>query len=40
MCVYGGVSKDQQRREIKGGVDVVVATPGRLKDLCQEKSKR
>lgn len=31
--VYGGVSIDNQIREIKRGVQIVVATPGRMMDL-------
>nr|POE93536.1 atp-dependent rna helicase dbp3 [Quercus suber] len=36
-CVYGGVSKDDQRAQLKG-TNVVVATPGRLNDFLQEGS--
>jgi len=32
-CVYGGVSKVPQVRAVARGVDVLVATPGRLLDL-------
>ncbi|KAK0945727.1 RNA-dependent ATPase [Friedmanniomyces endolithicus] len=35
VCVYGGMSKDEQRRTLKGA-HVVVATPGRLNDFLQE----
>jgi len=34
--VYGGFDKDIQRAKIKHGVDIVVATPGRLIDLIYE----
>lgn len=34
--VYGGVPKVAQVQELKRGVDCLVATPGRLKDLLQE----
>jgi len=37
-CVYGGIAKHDQRRIIKKGVHIVIATPGRLKDLFEEKS--
>lgn len=38
VCVYGGASKDEQRAQLRrgGGADVVVATPGRLKDFLSE----
>jgi len=35
VCVYGGVPKWGQKQKLRWGVDVVVATPGRLKDLVQ-----
>lgn len=36
VCIYGGVSKDQQRRALSQGAQIVVATPGRLLDLINE----
>merc|ERR1711962_1801368 len=36
VCVYGGVSKWGQKEALGKGVEVVVATPGRLIDLMQE----
>ncbi|KAK9456402.1 hypothetical protein V1511DRAFT_510214 [Dipodascopsis uninucleata] len=36
VCVYGGVSKDDQKRILSSGVSVVVATPGRLIDLVND----
>merc|ERR1712186_282369 len=36
VCVYGGVPKWTQKEALKKGVEVVVATPGRLIDLMQE----
>jgi ATP-dependent RNA helicase RhlE len=33
--VYGGVSEVPQRRALRRGVDVLVATPGRLEDLMR-----
>jgi superfamily II DNA/RNA helicase len=33
LAVYGGVSLDRQAQELRRGIDVVVATPGRLLDL-------
>ncbi len=35
--VYGGVSLDRQRREIKSGAQIVIATPGRLMDLYRRR---
>ena len=34
MTVYGGVAISRQIERLRRGVDVVVATPGRLLDLC------
>merc|ERR1719384_1386854 len=36
VCVYGGVPKWTQKEVLKKGVEVVVATPGRLIDLMNE----
>ncbi|CAO3608281.1 unnamed protein product [Cunninghamella echinulata] len=36
VCLYGGVSKESQRAELQRGVDIIVATPGRLIDLINE----
>ncbi|MCE7739637.1 MAG: DEAD/DEAH box helicase, partial [Candidatus Heimdallarchaeota archaeon] len=36
--IYGGVSIDRQRREIKDGAQIVIATPGRLMDLYRRKA--
>lgn len=33
VCVYGGVSRQEQIDIITEGVDIVIATPGRLNDL-------
>jgi ATP-dependent RNA helicase DBP3 len=37
-CIYGGVPKNVQRKALRDGVHVVVATVGRLKDLVEEKA--
>ncbi len=36
FAVYGGVGYDHQRRQLRRGVEVLVATPGRLTDLIGE----
>ncbi|HKX76886.1 MAG TPA: DEAD/DEAH box helicase [Acidimicrobiia bacterium] len=36
FAIYGGVGYDLQRRQLNRGVDLVVATPGRLADLIGE----
>ncbi|RKP00276.1 hypothetical protein CXG81DRAFT_13427 [Caulochytrium protostelioides] len=36
VCIYGGVAKYDQRQAFRAGVDVVVATPGRMIDLLEE----
>ncbi|KAM0936950.1 putative RNA helicase [Dioscorea sansibarensis] len=36
-CLYGGAPKGPQLRDIDRGVDVVVATPGRLNDILEMK---
>lgn len=35
-AVYGGIGYERQRKDLRRGVDVVVACPGRLEDLMQE----
>ncbi|KAL6551478.1 hypothetical protein OROGR_007632 [Orobanche gracilis] len=36
-CLYGGAPKGPQLRDLDRGVDVVVATPGRLNDILEMK---
>ena len=36
--VHGGVGYGKQREELKSGVDVLVATPGRLLDLLEQRT--
>jgi len=36
VCVYGGVSQGPQVRMLQQGVDIIIATPGRLVDLIQQ----
>jgi ATP-dependent RNA helicase RhlE len=38
LAVYGGVSINNQIRTLRGGVDIVVATPGRLIDHIQRNT--
>ena len=34
-CVYGGAPKGPQARDLRGGVEIVIATPGRLIDMLE-----
>ena len=36
VAIYGGVSYRPQREKLRRGVDVVIATPGRLADLIEQ----
>jgi superfamily II DNA/RNA helicase len=35
-CVFGGMPKYVQAKELRGGVEMVVGTPGRMLDLMQD----
>jgi len=37
LVVYGGMNYSKQREEIQAGVDLIVATPGRLLDYMQQR---
>jgi len=37
MVIYGGVSQNPQVNKLRQGVDIVVATPGRLLDLVRQR---
>jgi len=37
-CVYGGAPKRDQARELRNGVEIVIATPGRLMDFLEQKT--
>jgi superfamily II DNA/RNA helicase len=36
-CVYGGAPKGPQIRDLKAGVEIVIATPGRLIDMLESR---
>jgi ATP-dependent RNA helicase RhlE len=38
QCVFGGVPVGKQARALTGGCDVLVATPGRLLDLIDQRA--
>ena len=38
MAVFGGVNINPQKQRLRRGIDILVATPGRLLDLVQQKS--
>jgi ATP-dependent RNA helicase RhlE len=40
MTIYGGVKKHAQVRALRSGVDIIVACPGRLLDLLNDKALR
>ena len=37
MAIYGGASIQDQARNIKKGAQVIVATPGRMKDMISRR---
>lgn len=36
--IFGGVNQNPQKRALNAGIDILVATPGRLLDLAQQKA--
>ncbi len=38
MAVFGGVNINPQKQRLRRGIDILVATPGRLLDLVQQRS--
>jgi len=36
-CIFGGVSQGRQVRALRDGIDILVATPGRLIDLIEQR---
>jgi len=37
FAIYGGVEQDPQIKQLAGGVDILIATPGRMFDLISQK---
>lgn len=37
VCIYGGVDYEKQKQKIKAGLDILIATPGRLIDYYKQK---
>jgi ATP-dependent RNA helicase DDX5/DBP2 len=37
-CVYGGIPKGPQARELRNGVEILIATPGRLIDFLEAET--
>jgi ATP-dependent RNA helicase DDX43 len=37
LCVYGGGDRRQQINQINKGVEIIIATPGRLNDLLMNE---
>jgi len=37
-CVYGGAPKREQARHLRNGVEIVIATPGRLMDFLEKET--
>jgi len=38
VTVFGGTSVNKNRQDVARGVDIVIATPGRLVDLCDQRA--
>ncbi|NJM49998.1 MAG: DEAD/DEAH box helicase [Sphingomonadales bacterium] len=38
QCIFGGVPIFTQKKKLEGGVDILVATPGRLIDLIEQRA--
>lgn len=38
MAMYGGVDMDEQKQRLIGGIDILIATPGRLLDMAHQRA--
>ncbi|KAG6442202.1 ATP-dependent RNA helicase p62 [Manduca sexta] len=38
VCIYGGANRTRQANQLQDGVDIVIATPGRLNDFLVSKT--
>ena len=38
VCIFGGVPKHEQKKALRDGAEIVIATPGRLIDLMDENA--
>lgn len=38
LCIYGGASRSVQAEKLREGVDILIATPGRLNDFLMSKT--
>ena len=38
ICIYGGGDRKLQIEKVGKGVEIVIATPGRLNDLCASRA--
>ncbi|CAB3259743.1 unnamed protein product [Arctia plantaginis] len=38
LCIYGGASRSVQAEKLREGVDILIATPGRLNDFLNSKT--
>ena len=36
ICIFGGMPKQDQKKGLRDGAEIVIATPGRLLDLIEE----
>lgn len=37
MCAYGGVPRYEQKQKLRQGVEILIATPGRLLDFLESR---